>query len=234
MVARGEKAVSYLRVSGKGQVRGDGLPRQRDAVKRFARSKGLQIVQEFSDEGVSGTKELECRAGLAALLDFVESDGIRFVLIERADRLARDLVVGEVILGRFRSLGVQVVAADSGTELTVGDDDPTRKLIRQVLGAVAEYDKAVTVLKLRAARDRVRRTRGRCEGRKPFGARPGEEQVLEQIRQLHRKPRGGERRSCSEIAQELNTRGIPSRGGRAWSRGVVWTLLRRMAASSSG
>jgi len=233
MVARGEKAVSYLRVSGKGQVRGDGLPRQRDAVQRFARAKGLQVVQEFSDEGVSGTKELEGRAGLAALLDFLESDGVRIVLIERADRLARDLVVGEVILGRFRSLGVQVVAADSGTELTVGDDDPTRKLIRQVLGAVAEYDKAVTVLKLRAARERVRRTRGRCEGRKPFGDRAGEVQVLLLIRELHRKPRGGARRSYAEIADELNQRGMPTRTGKPWSRGVVWALLKRATPAGS-
>jgi DNA invertase Pin-like site-specific DNA recombinase len=227
MVARGEKAVSYLRVSGKGQVRGDGLPRQRDAVHRFARSKGLQLAQEFVDEGVSGTKELEGRVGLAALLDFLESDGVRLVLIERADRLARDLVVGEVILGRFRGLGVQVVAADSGTELTVGDDDPTRKLIRQVLGAVAEYDKAVTVLKLRAARERIRRTRGRCEGRKPFGDRAGEEQVLKLIRDLHRKPRGGVRRTFAEIADELNRRGMPTRAGGPWKRGVVWALVRR-------
>jgi DNA invertase Pin-like site-specific DNA recombinase len=231
MVARGEKAVSYLRVSGKGQVRGDGLPRQRDVVQRFARSKGVQIVEEFTDEGVSGTKELEGRTGLAALLDFLESDGIRLVLVERADRLARDLVVGEVILGRLRSLGVEVVSADSGTELTVGDDDPTRKLIRQVLGAVAEYDKAVIVLKLRAARERVRRARGRCEGRKPFGSRPGEDDVLQLIRQLYRKPRGGARRSCAQIARELNERGIRTRTGYQWSRGVVWALLSREAAS---
>jgi len=227
MVARGEKAVSYLRVSGKGQVRGDGLPRQREVVQRFARSKGLVVVQEFTDEGVSGTKELEGRAGLAALLDLLERDGVRLVLVERADRLARDLVIGEVILGRFRQLGVEVVSADSGTELTVGDDDPTRKLIRQVLGAVAEYDKAVTVLKLRAARDRVRLARGRCEGRKPFGLRPGEADVLELIRNLHRKPRAGPRRSCGEIADELNRRGLPTRTGAKWSRGVVWALLRR-------
>ncbi len=229
MAIRTEKAVSYLRVSGRGQVHGDGFPRQREAVRRYARAKGLQLVEEFRDEGVSGTTELEGRDGLAALLDFLEVDGVRMVLIERADRLARDLVVGEVILERFRERDVRVIAADSGTELTVGDDDPTRKLIRQVLGAVSEYDKAVTVLKLRAARERVRRTQGRCEGRKPFGTRPGEDQILRLICQLHRKPRGEARRSCAEIADELNRRGIPSRTGRRWSRGVIWLLLRRIA-----
>jgi len=51
-------------------------------------------------------------------------------------------MVGEVILGEFHALGVSVVAAESGTDLTVGDDDPTRVLIRQVLGAVSQFEKA--------------------------------------------------------------------------------------------
>ena len=37
---------------------------------------------------------------------------MRLVLVERADRLARDLLVSEVILGQFRDLGVRVIAAD--------------------------------------------------------------------------------------------------------------------------
>jgi len=37
------------------------------------------------------------------------------------------------------------------------------KLIRQILGAVSEFDKAMTVAKLKGARDRARRQRGKCE-----------------------------------------------------------------------
>ena len=95
------------------------------------------------------------------------TNGVRVVLVERADRLARDLIVGELILNQLRELGVKVIAADSGTELTAGDEDPTRTLIRQVLGAVAQFEKAVIVSKLKAARVRKRRAEGRCEGRKP-------------------------------------------------------------------
>jgi hypothetical protein len=43
------------------------------------------------------------------------------------------------------------------------------KLIRQILGAV--FDNAMTVAKLKGARDRVRRERGECEGRKSYGER---------------------------------------------------------------
>ena len=152
---------------------------------------------------------------------------MRVVLVENATRLARDLMVGEVILGRFRELGVQVFDA-TGNELTAADGDPTRKLIRQVLGAVAEFEKLVTVLKLRASRERVRRKKGRCEGRKPFGFYPGEAATLREMRRLRRRsPKTGRRRSCAEVAKELNRLGLPTRSGRPWGASSVWAILRR-------
>src|SRR5687767_2720841 len=124
-----QQAVSYLRVSGKGQSDGDGPERQRQAIARFARSTKLAIVEEFSDIGVSGTKDLSDRPGLARLLDRLESNGMKTVIIERADRLARDLMVQEVILGQFSKIGARILTAD-GIDLT-SEDDPTRRLIRQ-------------------------------------------------------------------------------------------------------
>ena len=204
------RALSYLRVSGKGQVGGHGFDRQRASIRRYAEAHSINIVGEYRDEGVSGTKELADRKGLASLLDMLESNGLNLVLVECADRLARDLLVGEVILGQFRDLGVKVVATNSGTDLTAADDDPTRVLIRQVLGAVSQFDKSVTVLKLRAARRRVRRRNGRCEGRKPYGTRPGEHRVVQRILELRRKPRGENRLSVAKIADILNRCGSPN------------------------
>ncbi len=221
------KAVSYLRVSGKGQVEGDGFPRQREAVERFASRNGFELVGEYRDEGVSGTRELDDREGLSELLARIRSNGVRVVLVERADRLARDLIVGELILGQLRDLDVRVIAADSGTELTANDGDPTRVLIRQVLGAVAQFEKAVIVSKLKAARMRMRRATGRCEGRKPYGDRPGEADVIEVMRQLRRKPRGGKRLSFAAIAKALNTRGVASRSGKPWAPETIRGILER-------
>lgn len=219
------KAVSYLRVSGNGQRFGDGFPRQRDTVSQFSKRHGFGVVEEFSDTGVSGTTELADRPGLAALLDRVESNGVKTVLVENASRLARDLLIQEVIIGRFREAGVHVIAADSGTDLTVSDDDPTRKLIRQVLGAVSEFEKSVLVLKLRAARDRIRRTKGRCEGAKPYGEYPGEAAVVERMRRLRRKPAKGRRATLTDIATTLNAEGFRNRAGRDWSARMVWHVL---------
>ncbi len=225
------KAISYLRVSGRGQVDGDGFDRQRDAVSRFAKRQRLTLVDEFRDEGVSGTKEQDDRPGLAALLDRIESNGVRVVLVENASRLARDLMVQEIILDQFRKLGVQVFEADGGNDLTVADDsNPTATLIRQVLGAVSQFEKTVLVLKLRAARQRIRRTVGRCEGRKPFGVSPAEAQVLVRMQELRRKPVKGDRLSFAAIADRLNEEKLPTRQGGQWRPSAVQAILKRQGS----
>lgn len=209
-------------------MRGDGFPRQREAIAKYAARNKIEIVAEFCDRGVSGCRELEHRKGLAELIERIESNGIDLVLVERADRLARDLMVSEIILKQFRDLGVSVIEAGAGNDLTVSDDDARRKLIRQVLGAVAEFEKSVLVSKLRAARERVRQRNGRCEGRKPYGNTEEEQAVVERIRQLNRKPKTRSRRSYGEIANTLNREGHPTRMGRPWTRGSVFAIIRRL------
>jgi DNA invertase Pin-like site-specific DNA recombinase len=120
-----------------------------------------------------------------------------------------------------------IVAADSGTDLTAGDDEPTRVLIRQVLGAVAQFEKSVIVPKLGAARVHKRRETGRCEGRKPFGTRPGEAEILTLMKRLRRKPKDGERLSINAIADRLNELRTPTRTGARWRGTTVWGILRR-------
>ncbi len=226
------KGYIYLRVSGRGQITGDGFPRQREAIAQFARRQNISIVEEFRDEGVSGTRELASRPGLAALLDRLEHNGVRLVIVERADRLARDLMVSEVIVGQFRKSGVRVLDT-SGTNLTAEGGDPTRVLIRQVLGAVSQFEKSVTVLKLRAARERMRLRTGRCEGRRPFGYYPHEQQTVVVIRALRRKPRGGSALSFADVARRLNDLGVSTRTGVPWSAGSVFAITKRLARSRS-
>lgn len=221
------KAVSYLRCSGLGQVDGDTWERQSAAITKYAKSHGLYVVDEFRDAGVSGTKDLDNRPGLAALLDRVESNEVKIVLVENATRLARDLMVGEVILQQLTNAGCKVIAADSGTDLTADSVDPTRRLIRQVLMAVAEFDRRVTVMKLRAARERKRSRGVRCEGRKPFGSMPGEAETLVRIRELRRKPPRSKRRSLQQVCDALNNEGLPTRSGKPWTKQVVNRIARR-------
>jgi Resolvase, N terminal domain len=113
-----------------------------------------------------------------------------------------------------------------GIDLTSDDDDPTRRLIRQVLGAVSEFEKRVIVLKLRAARERKRRRGERVEGVKPYGTLPAEQAVLERMRRLRRKPPKGRRPSVAQVAALLNAEGHRNRAGREWSPQMVHHVLR--------
>ncbi len=217
------RALSYLRVSSKGQIDGDGFDRQRDSIRSWMSANGVAHLGEFCEEGVSGTTDLLNRPALTRLTERILEGGIDMVIIEKADRLARDLVVSELLLRQFSELGVRVIEAEGGTDLTEGDDDnPTAKLIRQVLGAVAEFEKSSVVSKLRKARNRKRAATGRCEGNKPYGMMPGEEAVVRVILNLR-----SEELTTREIAEELNNRGYRTRQGKQWRHPVIARIISR-------
>jgi len=123
-------------------------------------------------------------------------------------------------------IGARILTAD-GIDLT-SSDDPTRRLIRQVLGAVAEFEKNVLVLKLRAARERKRARGERVEGVKPYGHRPAERAIVERMRQLRRKHVKGRRASIASVAAQLNAEGHRNRAGRAWSPQMVHHVLKAL------
>src|SRR5512146_2544355 len=143
----------YLRVSGLAQVEGEGFPRQLSACEDYARRNDLNIVKVFREEGITGKSELDNRPALREMLAELMADGVKVVLVEKLDRLARKLIVQETILQDFQRRGFQVF---STTENDVTDDDPTRTLIRQILGAFFEYERAMIVSKLADARRRVK------------------------------------------------------------------------------
>jgi len=72
---RENQAFSYVRVSGKGQIDGDGFKRQAETINRYAKANKMEIVQEFRDEGVSGTKEALDRPGLTDLFVAIKANG---------------------------------------------------------------------------------------------------------------------------------------------------------------
>lgn len=119
-----EKGVSYLRVSCGRHLSGDVFALQREAIARYAKAHNIDVVGEFRDEGVSGTQDLDHRHGLSDLMARIRSNGVRLVLVNSADRLARDVRLIQVLLAEFRKLGAAVVATDSGTDLTAGGRAP--------------------------------------------------------------------------------------------------------------
>src|SRR3954464_240257 len=139
------QAVAYLRTSSATNIGTDkdSDKRQRDAIADFAKRGGFVIVDEFSDAAVSGADHIDQRPGFTDMLKRIEGNGVRTILVETANRFARDLMVQEVGYAMLKERGIALIAADSPSSFL--DDTPTTKLVRQVLGAIAEFDKAMTV-----------------------------------------------------------------------------------------
>lgn len=212
------KAFAYLRVSGKGQVEGDGFTRQLEAIRKFAASNDFKIARVYREEGVSGATDWEHRPAFSEMMAAMLGNGTRTVLVERLDRCARDLMVQESIIADFRRKGLKIVSVN---EPDLCSDDPSRVLMRQMLGAFFQYEKTLLVAKLRGARQRIRAKDGRCEGRKPYGIRPGEAEVVERMKQLRQ---GG--LAIDKIAATLNIQGVKPRTGLQWYATSVYRVLK--------
>jgi DNA invertase Pin-like site-specific DNA recombinase len=211
------KAFGYLRVSGKGQIDGDGFPRQLEAIRTYAQAQGIRITRVFREEGVCGANELENRPALMGLLEALAADGVKLVLIEKLDRLARDLMIQETLIADLKKRGFNLISV---TEPDLLKTDPTRVLMRQIFGAISQYEKNMIVSKLRGARQRMKAKTGRCEGRKPYGHYEGEQAIVDRMVSLRDTGMGYDR-----IADVLNGEGLKPRTGERWWGKTVNNIL---------
>jgi DNA invertase Pin-like site-specific DNA recombinase len=215
------KAFAYLRVSGKGQIQGDGFPRQLAAIKGYAQAHEIRIVQVVKEEGVCGTTDSADRPAWAQLMLALHANGVGTIIIEKLDRLARDLMVQEATIADLQKHGFSLISV---AEPDLMAADPTRILMRQLMGAVAQYDKSQIVLKLRGARQRMKAATGRCEGQKPYGTRDGEAEVVERMQKLRVAGM-----AYRKIAAVLNSDGVLTRtAGARWRGCTVNAILRRV------
>ena len=143
-------------------------------------------------------------------------------------RFARDLLVQEVGYAMLRSLGVTLVAADCPSSFL--DDGPKSNLIRQILGAVSEFDKAMTVAKLKGARDHVRRAQGKCEGRKTYAEREGGQELVA----LAWQRRGNLNGHLNPFARSLPIWPSVTPSGHPYSASAIAFMLARATVVATG
>ena len=220
-------AVAYLRTSSAANVGADkdSEVRQRKAIAAYAKAAKFEIATDdwFYDPAVSGADSIETRPGFNRLLDRIEGNGVRVLIVEDASRFARDLMTQELGLLSLIKLGVRVLTA-TGDDLT-DTSDPMKKAMRQIAGAFAELEKARLVAKLKGARERKREKSGRvtlegkgkCEGRKSVAELAPE--AVKMARELNNG------RSLREIAAELEAKGFVTRKGTAYNATSIKRML---------
>lgn len=223
-------AVAYLRVSTEDQQLGPEA--QRGAIERWAAAKGITIASWHVDQGVSGGAELDKRPGLLAALDALEENQAGLLVVAKRDRLARDVVLAAMIESLAAKVGAKVVSAagEGGDDA----DDPSSMLMRRIVDAFAEYERALIRSRTRAALG-VKKKRGERVGNVPFGFRLAqdgrnlevderEQGVMTRARELRAAGT-----SVRGIVSKLAGEGLVGRSGRPLCKAAVENVLRRAA-----
>lgn len=216
------KAFGYGRVSSNAQLEGDGPDRQRLAVESYARKNNLEIVGWYFDSYTGTTDD---RPQLNKMIyDIKEENGVYTVVIEKLDRLARDIMVQEFIIRDFQRLGINLISTQEGPDLAT--DDKTREFIRVIFGAAAQYEKKSLVERLRAARRRKKKVAyGHASGPLPHYS----PELKAKIRNLQKQGL-----SAYKIAKLFNDEGIPTasqaknpKKGARWSGQLVRAVAQK-------
>ena len=230
------RVAGYSRVSTEGQIGADryGLDSQRSDIEAFAVANGHEIVAWYTDAGLSGgTMD---RPELQRLLHDSALRGFEVCLVAKLDRLSRDLGDQLWLEKELMKRGVQVVSA---TEPFNGQD-PVHVMVRQMLGSVAQLEKAYITKRLSNGRKAKARQGGYAGGAAPIGYKavkgqkaliidPEKTSVVQRVFDLRHKSI-----SLQAIADSLNGEGYTTAQGTTWRKTQVARVLSRELVYKGG
>ena len=223
-------ACAYMRCSSKASLFGDTWERQGESILRCADLQGFVVSHEYREEAVPGKLDEDKRPAFQRMIADCLENGCKVIIVESLDRLAREYRIQESLIIYIATKGLTLISANTGeniTEAMMGD--PMRRALVQIQGILAELDKNMTIAKLSKARERIRASGKRCEGRKQYGDRPGEPPVLRIMRELRQ-----DGMSPSRIARHLNLIGAQTRQeGKRWHGATVNKILRQKSLTES-
>jgi DNA invertase Pin-like site-specific DNA recombinase len=219
-------------VSSEDQVKNTSLGDQLDRCRTEAAGRGWLVVDEFVEEGVSGT--LLNRPALDRLLVQCRDGRVDVVMVAKLDRFSRDELTRLMIEREFRECGVRRVALDLPFEAS---DTPESEMFSGLLGNFAQYERKRIIERMARGAHRSAAERGGWPtSRTPFGYRhvqPGQDSRLvidegeAQIARLAVKLLLERGMSTGEICRRLNDLGHRAPYGGQWTH---QNLVRKLAS----
>jgi DNA invertase Pin-like site-specific DNA recombinase len=149
------RAALYMRVSTKGHGQTE---TQALALREYAAHRGFVIVEEYRDDGISGSKD--SRPALDRLMRDARARKFDVVIVARFDRFARSVSHLLRALDEFSHLGVDFISLSESVDTST----PVRKMIFTVLGAVAELERNLIKERVQMGISRARK-QGKALGR---------------------------------------------------------------------
>ena len=128
------RAAIYTRVACANQLSKHAIVSQLETLRDYSASHGLEIIEEFTDEGYSGLR-LD-RPGLDRMRGLAEHRGFDVLLTCGPDRLARSFALQVLIAEEMERCGIRTIFLDR-----VPADEPQSRLC-EITGAVADLEQA--------------------------------------------------------------------------------------------
>lgn len=225
------KVAAYVRVSTEGQTGEDryGLQTQREAIQAYAKAQGMDIIQVYADEGISGAT-LD-RPGLQQLLTDASSGAFEKVLVYKMDRVARDLYSSLFVEKELLTSDVEIISVSE----PVSGNDPMQTAFRQMMGVFAQLEKDMIAVRLKGGRKEKARQGGYAGGGAAIGYKAekgGKVLTLDSEKALTVK-RVFELRqerpdwTLQQIADQLNREGHSTAQGKQFKKMQVKRILDR-------
>lgn len=221
------RAVAYLRVSTDEQNLGPDA--QRAAIADYCTRHGVTVVVEHQDHGISGAAKLDKRPGMLDALASLKTHGAGLLLVAKRDRLARDVMTAAMIEAAAARVGARVVsAAGEGTD--AADGDPSALLMRRLIDAFAEYERAVIAARTKSALA-VKSRRGERVGSVPYGFLDSDGRLVpvasEQAVISHAKTLHASGLSLGAVGRQLAAEGHRSRSGVTFQAVQIQRMIER-------
>lgn len=215
-------AVGYMRTSaavGAG-TDNESEKRQHLAISNYAAKAGYELARCWYDCGVSGVDEVIGRAAFNEMLAYVTENGIKTVIIESADRLARDLMIQMLAHDLLKKRNITLIAANAPEWFL--EETNTAILVRQIMGSIYEFERKQIIAKLTAARARIRAIEGQCGGRLRIEkADPEAVKIAKTLKQQRKRCW-----SLRAIAAHLEGQGYTSSSGKAYAASTIKAMLK--------
>ena len=153
-VKMSKKAVIYTRTSSLTNSADDrdSKIRQEKLCRDYCQKSNFEVDAVFYDQGVSGTLSVFERNEFKEMYIYCVKNEIQHIVFENNTRFSRDLIEQELAFDRLKNEGFRLFSA-AGGEL---EDSAQSEMIRQIMGAVAEYERKSIVFRLAVAKDRKR------------------------------------------------------------------------------
>jgi DNA invertase Pin-like site-specific DNA recombinase len=148
-MAKGKRAAIYLRVS---TTKGQTVENQRLELERVAEARGWEVVAIYEDAGISGAKGRAQRPGLDKLLNDAGRTRFDVVMAWAIDRMGRSLIDLLTTIQHLEAVGVDLYLDQQHLDTTT----PTGKLLYQITGAFAEFERGMIRERVNAGLQRAR------------------------------------------------------------------------------